>query len=158
MSRRALNALSGYREVNLFLRGLVRLLGFSSAVVEYDRSERFAGESKYPLRKMLSFAWQGVTSFSTAPLRLITTLGVIVSFVSVTLAVWALGTSAFTDKTLPGWTSTVVPMYFLGGVQLLSLGVIGEYIAKIYMESKNRPKFIVEKLLGKFFFDDKKID
>ena len=158
LSRRALNALSGYREVNLFLRGLVRLLGFSSAVVEYDRSERFAGESKYPLRKMLSFAWQGVTSFSTAPLRLITTLGVIVSFVSVTLAVWALGTSAFTDKTLPGWTSTVVPMYFRGGVQLLSLGVIGEYIAKIYMESKNRPKFIVEKLLGKFFFDDKKID
>jgi glycosyltransferase involved in cell wall biosynthesis len=151
LSRRVLDALYEYREVNLFLRSLVRLIGFKSAIVEYDRAERFAGESKYPLRKMLSFAWQGVTSFSTAPLRLITTAGVIVLFVSIALAIWELGTSLFTDKALPGWTSTVVPMYFLGGVQLLSLGVIGEYISKIYMESKGRPRFHIDKLIGDAF-------
>jgi glycosyltransferase involved in cell wall biosynthesis len=151
LSRRALKALSEYREVNLFLRGLVRLLGYKSEIVEYDRAERFAGESKYPLRKMLSFAWQGVTSFSTAPLRLITTTGVIVSLVSIVLAMWGLGTSLLTNKALPGWTSTVVPIYFLGGVQLLSLGVIGEYIAKIYIESKGRPRFHVDVLTGVSF-------
>ena len=148
LSRRALQALSEYREANLFLRGLVRLLGFPSATVEYDRAERFGGESKYPLRKMLSFAWQGVTSFSTAPLRLITTLGFVVSLISGALALWGLGASLFFDHTLPGWTSTVVPMYFLGGIQLLSLGVIGEYVAKIYMESKGRPRFHVDMLAG----------
>lgn len=151
LSRRAVNALSEYREVNLFLRGLVRLLGYKSAVVEYDRAERFSGESKYPLRKMLSFAWQGITSFSTAPLRLITALGIIISMVSCGLAVWALGTSLVFGKALPGWTSTVVPMYFLGGVQVLSLGVIGEYVAKIYIESKGRPRFHVDVLLGEAF-------
>lgn len=151
LSRRALEALSEYREVNLFLRGLVRLLGYRSAIVEYDRAERFAGESKYPLRKMLSFAWQGITSFSTAPLRLITTLGFLVSFVSLALAVWALVIKLFVHKAFPGWASTVVPMYFLGGVQLLSLGVIGEYVAKIYMETKMRPRFHVESRLGRGF-------
>jgi glycosyltransferase involved in cell wall biosynthesis len=148
LSRRALNALSEYREVNLFLRGLVRQIGFKSQIVEYDRTERFSGESKYPLSKMISFAWQGVTSFTTAPLSLITAAGAIVSFASIALAIWGLFASIFTDKALPGWTSTVVPMYFLGGVQLLSLGVIGEYIAKIYMESKNRPRFHIDELRG----------
>lgn len=151
LSRRVLDALSEYHEVNLFLRGLVRLLGYKSGIVEYDRADRFAGESKYPLSKMLSFAWQGVTSFSTAPLRLITITGVIVSIVSITLALWGLGTALLTNKALPGWTSTVVPMYFLGGIQLLSLGVIGEYIAKIYLESKGRPRFHVDVLAGDAF-------
>lgn len=148
LSRRALNALSEYREVNLFLRGLVRQIGFKSGIVEYDRTERFSGESKYPLSKMISFAWQGVTSFTTAPLSLITAAGAIVSLVSIALAIWGLFASFFTDKALPGWTSTVVPMYFLGGVQLLSLGVIGEYIAKIYMETKGRPRFHIDELRG----------
>lgn|SRR5690554_87910 len=151
LSRRALVSLSEYREVNLFLRGLVRLLGYQSAIVEYDRAERFAGESKYPLRKMLSFAWQGITSFSTAPLRLITSLGFIVSALSVILGLWGLATALVLNEALPGWTSTVVPMYFLGGIQLLSLGVIGEYIAKIYMETKGRPRFHIDKLIGDGF-------
>lgn len=151
LSRRALEALSEYREVNLFLRGLVRLLGYKSAVVEYDRAERFAGESKYPLSKMLSFAWQGITSFSTAPLKLITMMGLLVSVASIALAFWGLATALLTERALPGWTSTVVPMYFLGGVQLLSLGIIGEYIAKIYLESKQRPRFHVDVLTGEAF-------
>ena len=151
LSRRALDSLSEYTEVNIFLRGLVRLLGYKSAIVEYDRLERLAGESKYPLSKMLSFAWQGVTSFSITPLRLITVSGLIVSVLSISLALWGLGTALLTDKALPGWTSTVVPMYFLGGIQLLSLGVIGEYIAKIYLESKGRPRFHVDELRGNAF-------
>jgi glycosyltransferase involved in cell wall biosynthesis len=155
LSRRALSALSQYRESNLFLRGLVRQIGFKSGFVEYDRTERIGGESKFPLTKMLSFAWQGVTSFTTAPLRLITAAGVIVSLVSITLAVWGLFASIFTNKALPGWTSTVVPMYFLGGVQLLSLGIIGEYIAKIYMESKGRPRFHIDEFSGEALKDRK---
>jgi polyisoprenyl-phosphate glycosyltransferase len=154
LSRRALDALTEYREANLFLRGLVRLLGYQSAIVEYDRAERFAGESKYALRKMLSFAWQGITSFTTAPLRLITTMGFVISLISCGLAFWGLSASLLMNQALPGWTSTVVPMYFLGGVQLLSLGVIGEYIAKIYMESKGRPRFHVDKLEGRAFKHD----
>ena len=153
LSRRTLNALSEYRESNLFLRGLVRQIGFKNAIVEYDRAERLEGTSKFPLSRMLSFAWQGVTSFTTAPLSLITAAGVIISFVSIAFTIWGLFVSIFTNKALPGWTSTVVPMYFLGGVQLLSLGVIGEYIAKIYMESKDRPRFHIEELSGTAFKD-----
>lgn len=155
LSRRALEALSQYQEANLFLRGLVRLLGYKSATVEYDRAERFAGESKYTVRKMLSFAWQGVTSFSTGPLRLITVMGAVVSLASIALGLWGFGVSLFTDKALPGWASTVVPIYFLGGVQLLCLGVIGEYVAKIYMESKRRPRFHVDTLSGSVFRHDR---
>lgn len=151
MSRRALDSLGEYRESNLFLRGMVRLLGYPNSVVEYDRAERFAGESKYPLKKMLSFAWQGITSFSTYPLRLITTIGTIISMISLALAAWALLTRFFKPEVLPGWASTVIPMYFLGGVQLLSLGVIGEYVAKIYTETKDRPRFHVDKLRGEAF-------
>lgn len=149
LSRRAIDSLSEYREVNLFLRGMVRLLGYRSSIVEYDRAERLAGETKYPLRKMLSFAWQGVTSFSTYPLRLITSIGVVISIFSLGLTVWALALRLFTEEALPGWASTVIPTYFLGGVQLLSLGIIGEYVAKIYTESKSRPRFHVETLLGR---------
>jgi polyisoprenyl-phosphate glycosyltransferase len=151
MSRRALESLREYREVNLFLRGLVPLLGYRSSIVEYDRAERFAGESKYPLKKMLSFAWQGITSFSTYPLRLITTLGFVVSLVSIGLAIWALILRLFTAEALPGWASTVIPTYFLGGVQLLSLGVIGEYVAKIYTETKARPRFHIDVVRGTAF-------
>jgi glycosyltransferase involved in cell wall biosynthesis len=155
MSRRAIEALGEYREVNLFLRGMVPLLGFRNSIVEYDRAERFAGESKYPLGKMLSLAWQGITSFSTSPLRLITTIGFIISAVSIGLATWAMFMRLFTSEALPGWASTVIPMYFLGGVQLLSLGVIGEYVAKIYTETKDRPRFHVDRLEGNAFRQQK---
>ena len=151
LSRRALDSLAEYNEVNLFLRGIVRLLGYKSEIVEYDREERFAGESKYPLIKMLSFAWEGITSFSTIPLRLITTLGLIISIVSIGMSLWSVFISLFTEKALPGWASTVIPIYFLGGIQLFSLGLIGEYIAKIYMETKKRPKFHLEELIGSAF-------
>jgi len=155
MSRRTIDALREYREVNLFLRGMVPLLGFRHSTVEYDRAERFAGESKYPLGKMLSLAWQGITSFSTSPLRLITTIGFIISAVSIGLATWAMFMRVFTSEALPGWASTVIPMYFLGGVQLLSLGVIGEYVAKIYTETKDRPRFHVDRLEGNAFRQQK---
>ena len=148
LSRRVLSALASYRESNLFLRGIIPQLGFPSSVVHYDRAERFAGESKYPLVKMLSFAWQGITSFSAAPLRLITTIGALVSVGSFGVAAWALWLRLFTPDAVPGWTSTVVPMYFLGGVQLLCIGIIGEYLAKIYLEVKRRPAWFVEKGVG----------
>jgi glycosyltransferase involved in cell wall biosynthesis len=148
LSRRVLAALAGYGESNLFLRGIIPQLGFPSAIVHYDRAERFAGKSKYPLRRMLSFAWQGITSFSAAPLRLITTIGVLVSAGSFGVAAWALWLRLFTSDAVPGWTSTVVPMYFLGGVQLLCIGIIGEYLAKIYVEVKRRPAYFVERQVG----------
>lgn len=151
MSRRAVESLRGYDETHLFLRGLVPQLGYKGAIVEFDRAERFAGESKYPLTKMLSLAWQGVTSFSAYPLRLITGIGMIISVISLVMAAWAVVTKLFTDNALPGWASTVIPMYFLGGVQLLSLGIIGEYVAKIFESSKKRPRFHVESLCGERF-------
>jgi glycosyltransferase involved in cell wall biosynthesis len=147
LGRRALAALRRYDEVNLFLRGIVPQLGFASARVEYDRAERFAGESKYPLRRMLSFAWDGVTSFSVVPLRWITALGFTVSLLAFGIALWALGVRLAVGDAVPGWTSTVVPVAFLGGIQLLGLGIVGEYIGKLYGEAKRRPRFIVEKTL-----------
>lgn len=148
MSRRALEALKQYGESNLFLRGIIPQLGFPSAIVYYDRAERFAGESKYPLKKMLAFAWQGVTSFSAAPLRAITGLGVLVSVGSFFVALWALWVRLVSESAVPGWASTVVPMFFLSGIQLLCIGVIGEYLAKIYLEVKHRPAYFVEKTSG----------
>lgn len=147
MSRQALEALRGFSEVNLFLRGIIPQLGYRFTVVYYDRAERFAGESKYPLRKMLAFAWQGITSFSATPLRLITGLGFVVSFGSFIVTLWGLWVRFFTDQALPGWASTVLPIYFLGGIQLLCLGIIGEYLAKIYLETKRRPRFVIEKII-----------
>jgi polyisoprenyl-phosphate glycosyltransferase len=144
LSRRAVNALKLFGERNLFLRGIVRQLGFPSAFVYYDRAERFAGETKYPLGRMLSLAWQGVTSFSAAPLRAITASGLVISAGTFVVAGWALWTRLFTEGAVPGWASTVIPLYFLGGVQLLCIGIIGEYLAKIYMEVKGRPAFLVE--------------
>lgn len=147
MSRRAIEALRSFPETNLFLRGLIPQLGFRSAQVTYARSERFAGESKYPLGKMLALAWQGVTSFSAAPLRAITALGVLVSLGSTAMGFWALWVRLFSDSALPGWASIVIPVFFLSGVQLLSLGVIGEYIAKLFIETKQRPMYIIENIV-----------
>lgn len=144
LSRRVLEALKQYRESNLFLRGIVPQLGYPSSIVYYDRSERFAGESKYPLSKMLAFAWQGITSFSPAPLRAITGIGLLISIGSFGVSLWALWIRLFSENAVPGWASTVIPMYFLGGIQLLSLGIIGEYLAKIYTESKQRPPYFIE--------------
>ncbi|MBK9219432.1 MAG: glycosyltransferase family 2 protein [Uliginosibacterium sp.] len=148
MSRRALAALAQFGESNLFLRGIIPQLGFPSAIVYYDRAERFAGESKYPLRKMLAFAWQGISSFSAAPLHLVTGLGLLVSLGSMGFSAWALWVWLFTEHAVPGWTSTVVPLVFLGGVQLLSIGILGEYVAKIYSETKRRPAYFLEKQIG----------
>jgi len=147
LSRKALDALKEYEEVNLFLRGVVPTLGFNSCEVGYARVERFAGESKYPFRKMLALAVDGITSFSAVPLRFIAGLGVLVFILSLVVSVWAIWVRMFTDNSVPGWASSVLPMYLLGGIQLLSLGVVGEYIAKIYMETKKRPRFIIEKIL-----------
>jgi glycosyltransferase involved in cell wall biosynthesis len=145
MSRRAIEALRGYEETNLFLRGIVPALGFRTATVSYERAARFAGESKYPLRRMLAFALQGITSFSAAPLRAITVFGMLVSVVSFLAGVWVIWAHFFAAATVPGWASTLVPIFFLGGIQLLSLGVIGEYVAKIYFETKRRPRYHIDR-------------
>lgn len=148
MSRKAIDKLREFKEVNLFLRGIIPQLGFTTSVVYYDRAERFAGESKYPLRKMLAFAWQGITSFSAVPLHLITILGTLVSLGSFAVAIWAMSIRLFNPEAVPGWASTVLPIYFLGGVQLLCIGIIGEYMAKIYMETKGRPRYLIENTVG----------
>ena len=148
MSRRALDALAEFREVNLFLRGIAPLVGFQTAVVYYDRSERFAGESKYPFKKMLAFAIDGITSFSVKPLRLITALGIIIFFISLLMLVYTL-VSWIVGKAVSGWASTLASIWMIGGIQLLSLGVIGEYIGKIYSETKRRPRFIIQRYLNK---------
>ncbi len=145
LSRRVIDALSQYSEVNVFLRGLIPQIGFRTSIVRYERAARFAGESKYPLHKMLALAWDGVTSFSAVPLRMITKLGFLISLGSLAVGLWALGIRLMTDRAVPGWASTVTPIYFLGGVQLLSIGIIGEYLAKTYLESKRRPRFIIDK-------------
>lgn len=146
MSSRVLEELSHFREVNLFLRGMVPLIGFQSTNVYYERHERFAGESKYPLRKMLRFAMDGITSFSVGPLKLITNLGFVMVVVSVIMFIWA-----FVDKlmgnTEPGWSSTVCSIWLIGGIQTLCLGIVGEYIGKIYAEVKQRPRYIVAQFL-----------
>ena len=146
MSRRVIDCLHRYEEVNLFLRAIVPRLGFRASKVEYIRAERFAGESKYPVWKMLKFALTGITSFSAFPLHLITLIGLTVFVGSMLLGAWALWVRAF-GNSFPGWASTVVPMYFLGGVQLLCTGIIGEYLSKIYLEVKGRPKYFIEKVL-----------
>ena len=146
MSRRALDEMEGFKEVNLFLRGIVPLIGFQSGVVTYERHERFAGESKYPLKKMLNFAFDGITSFSVKPIRMVTTLGIIIFTISILMLIYFLITWCI-GWTVPGWTSIVVSVWAIGGLQLLAIGIIGEYIGKIYMETKARPKFIVQEYL-----------
>ena len=146
MSKRALMELEGYKEVNLFLRGMVPLIGFPSGQVFYERDERFAGESKYPLRKMLSFALDGITSFSVKPIRMIMTLGVIIFFISIVILIWSV-IRHFMGHTVLGWSSTMVSIWALGGLQLLAIGIVGEYIGKMYLETKNRPRFAIQELL-----------
>lgn len=143
-SKRVLNALAEFNEVNLFLRGIIPSIGFSNDVVYYDRLERFAGESKYPFRKMVAFAWNGVTSFSNYPLKLVTIIGFIIFFVCLLMSAYAL-LAMFNGHLVPGWLSTVLPMYFLGGIQLFCFGIIGEYIGKIYSEVKARPRYFIDK-------------
>jgi glycosyltransferase involved in cell wall biosynthesis len=147
LSRRALESLKNYSEVNLFVRGIVPLLGYRSTTVLYDRAERFAGESKYPLRKMLALAFDGVTSFTAFPLRLIAFLGMFVSLLSGLMILWVLYVKLFTSQALPGWASSVIPVYLLGGIQLLSIGILGEYVAKLYFEAKRRPRYFIEESL-----------
>ncbi|MGN0456120.1 MAG: glycosyltransferase family 2 protein [Acutalibacteraceae bacterium] len=147
MSKRALDEFENFGEVNLFLRGIVPMIGFKTDTVEYERRERLAGESKYPLKKMLSLAWEGVTSLSIKPIRFITVLGAIVFLVSILMLIYSL-ISHFTGRTTLGWTSLIVSIWALGGLQLLAIGIIGEYLGKIYLEAKRRPRFIVEKFLN----------
>lgn len=148
MSRRALEELLKFKEVNLFLRGMVPLVGFKSDVVSYKRGERFAGESKYPLKKMIAFALDGITSFSVKPIRFITALGFIIFSLSL-LSLVILLVQKLWGQTVQGWTTLMGSVWLLGGLNLLCLGVVGEYIGKIYMEAKGRPPFIVEELLTK---------
>lgn len=147
MSRRALDALAQFGEVNLFLRGMVTLLGFKTAEVSYERAERFAGESKYPLKKMLALAFDGITSFSIKPIRLITLLGALICFASLIAIIYTV-VSLLCGHTIVGWTSTMLSIWLIGGIQVLSLGVIGEYVGKIYNETKSRPRFIIEEFLN----------
>lgn len=144
MSKRTLDEMEKFREVNLFLRGIVPLLGFPSAKVYYDRKERFAGESKYPLKKMLAFAFDGITSFSVTPIRFVTLMGFVLFALSVVAALYAI-IGKLLGANVTGWTSLVLSVWFIGGVQLLALGLIGEYIGKIYKEVKHRPLYVIEK-------------
>ncbi|MGZ4164819.1 MAG: glycosyltransferase family 2 protein, partial [Tumebacillaceae bacterium] len=143
MSKRVLENLARFEEVNLFLRGIVPMIGFNSTSVYYDRAERFAGESKYPLKKMLAFAFDGITSLSVTPIRLVTTTGVVFALVGVLAAIYTL-VSKLLGNAISGWTSLMLSIWFIGGVQLICLGMIGEYIGKIYKETKRRPKYIVD--------------
>lgn len=147
MSKRALEGLSQYGEVNLFLRGIVPMIGYPTDVVYYERGERFAGESKYPLGKMLSFATEGITSFSTKPIRMITMLGFFIFLVSIGMLIYSL-IRHFMGATIVGWTTLMVSLWAIGGLILLSLGVVGEYIGKIYLETKARPRYLIEQFLN----------
>ncbi|MBU3132684.1 glycosyltransferase family 2 protein [Clostridium gasigenes] len=146
MSRKALDSLAEFKEVNLFLRGIVPLVGFKSDIVSYERNERFAGESKYPLKKMISFAFEGITSFSVKPIRLVLVMGIIMFFSSLTALAYFLVTW-INGYTVQGWTTVVASIWMLGGIQLLCLGVIGEYVGKIYIEVKSRPKYIIDQFI-----------
>ena len=146
LSKRALEGLAEFKEVNLFLRGIVPLVGYRSDTVTYERGERFAGESKYPLGKMLSFALEGITSLSTKPIRLITGLGFFIFLVSIGMLIYILA-RFFTGHTITGWASVACSVWAIGGLILLSLGVIGEYIGKIYLETKGRPRFLIREVL-----------
>lgn len=147
MSRRAIEGLAQYGEVNLFLRGIVPMIGYPTDVVYYERGERLAGESKYPLGKMLSFAVEGITSLSTKPIRMITFLGFFIFLVSIGMLIYSF-VRHFMGATIVGWTTLMVSVWAIGGLILLSLGVVGEYIGKIYLETKARPRFIIEQFLN----------
>ena len=147
LSRRALDGLAEYKEVNLFLRGIVPQIGYDTAIVTYERKERFAGESKYPLKKMLAFAFDGITSFSINPIRMISALGFLIALLAAVLFVVFFVQKLCGGSVVMGWASTICSIWLLGGLQLLAIGVVGEYIGKIYLEVKQRPKFIIEQYL-----------
>lgn len=147
LSRRVVDSLRMYNESNLFLRALIPQLGFRSQIVTYQRANRFAGESKYSVASMCALAWEGITSFSTRPLRIITAIGCAMSFFALALTAWAVVAWLAFAATVPGWASTVIPIYLVCGVQMLSMGVIGEYIGKIYVETKRRPRYHIEENL-----------
>lgn len=147
MSRRALDGLAEFGEVNLFLRGIVPMIGYRSDIVTYARKERPAGKSKYPLKKMLAFAWEGLTSLSIRPIRMITILGTLIFLVSIGMLIYSVIRHAM-GATITGWTSLAVSIWAIGGLQLLAIGIIGEYIGKVYLETKSRPKYIIETYLG----------
>ena len=153
MSKRVLMHLADYKEVNLFLRGMVPLVGFKSTTVEYERAERFAGKSKYPLKKMISFALDGITSLSVKPIRMIFSLGLVIFIISLIMLIYAL-IRYIMGLTVAGWTSILGSIWLLGGIQLLAMGVVGEYIGKIYNETKARPRFIIETYLKKEKHED----
>ena len=144
LSNRALNYFLKFREKNIFIRGMVKLVGLKSTKVIFKNADRFAGESKYPLKKMLNFAWDGITSFSLVPLKIITFIGFIIFLITIALSLYVLYSVFISGTAVPGWASTVLPMYFLGGIELLALGIIGEYIGKIYIEVKDRPLYFIE--------------
>lgn len=146
MSKRAINELSNFKEVNLFLRGIVPLIGFKSATVDYCRNSRIAGKSKYSIKKMFNLAFDGITSFSIKPIRLVSTIGIIIFLISIIMFIYFL-IIHFQGNTISGWTSIIISVWAIGGLQLLATGIIGEYIGKIYIETKNRPKFIIDELL-----------
>ena len=146
MSKRALDELENFDEVNLFLRGIVPLIGFQTSIAYYERNERVAGESKYPLKKMLSFAWDGITSFSVKPLKMITTMGFIMLLISIAIIIYTIIVKML-GNTVDGWAFIMLSIWFIGGVQLVSIGLIGEYVGKIYGETKHRPRYIIEKEL-----------
>lgn len=147
MSKRALEGLEGFKEVNLFLRGMVPMVGYKSDKVYYEREERFAGESKYPLKKMLSFAFEGITSLSTEPIKMITKLGIFIFLVSIIMLIYSV-VRYFNGNTVSGWASLIVSIWAIGGLILFSIGIIGEYIGKVYLETKKRPRFIIETYLN----------
>lgn len=147
LSAKVIKELENFKEVNIFLRGMIPLVGFKSTCVYYERRERLAGESHYPLKKMISLALDGITSLSTKPIRIITVFGFIIALLSLIGIIWSVITFAL-GKTVAGWASLVTIIFFFSGIQLLSLGVIGEYIGKIYLETKARPRFIIEKRTG----------
>ncbi|RYM04599.1 glycosyltransferase [Sporolactobacillus sp. THM7-7] len=144
MSKRAVDELMKYQEENLFLRGIVPLLGFPAVKVYYDRKKRFAGESKYPLKKMIAFAFDGITSFSIAPIKLVTCIGFLLVLLGAGVAIYSLAVW-FLDHTISGWTSLILSIWIIGGMQLVAIGVIGEYIGKIFQETKRRPRYIIER-------------
>ena len=145
-SKKVLDEFSNFKEVNLFLRGMFPLVGFKSDIVYYERNERYAGNSKYPLKKMLNFAWDGITSFSVKPLRLICILGFIILFISIAIMIYSV-IRKLTGNTVPGWTFLSISIWFIGGIQMISIGIIGEYIGKIYQETKRRPRYIISENL-----------
>lgn len=147
MSKKALEGLSNYKEVNLFLRGIVPMIGYKTDVVTYERGERFAGESKYPLGKMISFAIQGITSLSVKPMRMIVGLGFLTSFISIIMMIYSVFRH-FTGHTVTGWSSLMTSIWFLGGLNLLAIGIVGEYIGKIYLETKSRPRYIIDEFIN----------